>query len=204
MPENWLLPTGHADPDEQWRDEENAYDGSTSSFAQQQRVPARKWSSWLHLTLDKPTECSGVRFFANINKFDSYDRVRVEVRSEGEWIEVFKGDFENREWNEAPFNERVIDQARICFYNREGIPFVRAELYEFEFWQTVKPGLAVAVPVGPMLLGGGTGCVIGLATGKPKYAVIGAAVGAAIALAVTVKPTREQLDDFPLLYPEEV
>lgn len=132
----WISPIECSDPNDVWSNEEGAYDGNTQTFARQQTVGSYSWSSWLHLILDSPIKCSKLRFFANIGKFDSYDRVRVEVRTEGDWVEIYKGDFVNSQWNEISFDKKIIDVARICFYNREGIPFVRAELHEFEFWRT--------------------------------------------------------------------
>lgn len=130
---SWISPNGYEDLSSVWSGEDKAYDSDLASDAHTD-VGSYRWSGWLVLRAPFKIRCGTVKFFASTLDFDSYDRVQIEVSTEDGWLLVFKNDFVDEEWCEICFEERVVDGARVCFYNREGIPFVRVHLYEFEFY----------------------------------------------------------------------
>lgn len=111
----WLLPTGHADPENKWNDEKLAYDGLTDTYAETV-VKASSWSPYLIFTIS-PTEVAAVRWWGSFAV--SPHIIEVDAYYNGAWHDVYTGSSVTM-WDNGmviPDGTQVVSQARIRAYN---------------------------------------------------------------------------------------
>ena len=130
---NWLLPTGHNDPGNDWKDEFLAYDGDTNTYAENW-TGTRRWSGFIELTIP-PTLISAIRHWATSPLTPKHCEIDVYSLTDGDWLNVHKDSFSSRGTEaEIPGGARLINKARMRFFNNSYTKRMRFRLLEFEFW----------------------------------------------------------------------
>lgn len=130
----WVLPTGYEDSGNQWNQETNAYDGNTSTYAQNTYGGAG-WGQFIVLTLTSPIISNRLRI--NADYLDAHiQEVDVDVLKDGAWVDVFQGGSEstwNCQWVELTFPKGSVTKARFRYNYKVGGYWYW--LYEFQFYQ---------------------------------------------------------------------
>lgn len=112
--DQWVSPTGHQDPGNDWDYEGDAHDESTSTSASTS-VPGNGWSDYLVLT-HSAIPCDSIRY--NIGRQNSViDRVEVDIYAGGGWINVYSGSGTWWSWRTITFTEASVTQVRFRFHN---------------------------------------------------------------------------------------
>ena len=137
----WISPTGHEDTTA-WSDPENTYDEDIETFAQEDyggtsAVPAYSWGSFLTLTHSTLTSN---KLRINAKHIDSHvTTVDIDVFKDGEWIDVYEGEFPDHLWMQKSFTQGTVTKMRVRFYNGSGY-WVRPAMYEVDFWEVTQTG----------------------------------------------------------------
>ena len=127
---NWILPTGHSDPNSTWSDEALAYDDDTSTYAMSSYLVYPGWGDVLVFT-HASFSCSKIRFNAG-HYAGGTDSIDVDVYYSSAWHNVYEGDFEGEAWIEADLGGvYAVTQARVRMQHTTS-PF--AKFYEFGFY----------------------------------------------------------------------
>ncbi len=136
---DWLSPTGHNDPGNNWNDEAKAYDELTGTNAYTDPLGYYSWSGGLELTVPA-ISCSKVRFNARYAD-PGITSINLDVYYEGAWHDVYDGAFAHHVWVEKsiPEGTKVVTKARVNFWCN--VASYQASLYEFDFW-----GVLIVVP----------------------------------------------------------
>ena len=135
-PEGWVSPTGFEDPDNAWVNEPLAYDENTGTNAYTSvKVPLLTWTKFLHLTVDSAIYCNALRFYAYgglpLDRF----AIDIDLLVEGEWVDIYEGDFDGVVWVEKNFSICFTSEVRIRFWAKDSYATWYARLYEFDFWE---------------------------------------------------------------------
>jgi len=133
----WVSPTSHDDPDGQWDNEADAYDGSTESFA---NTIVNQWQHWVRLILPSNIICDKIRL--NASQWTGTENEDVTVRIQvynviaSAWLLVDDCVFNSHTWTEKliPPTAKWISQARVWWSEKTGVSaFASMRLWEFEF-----------------------------------------------------------------------
>jgi len=92
----WVTPTGFVDAGNQWDFEARAYDGNTSSYAQNSYAGVG-WGQFIELTLAAPILSDRLRIKADYLNAQVQE-VDVDVFKDGAWVDAYLGGSE-AEWN---------------------------------------------------------------------------------------------------------
>jgi len=126
----WVSPTGFVDPEAEWEDEADAYDGSIYTFAYHR--PPRYWGDYLELT-HAAMDCNKVRYYVSTHEYIT--QISVDVYYGDDWHNIYEGAFTNDEWIEKEIGTtESVTAARVKFYCLWGNGY-SAYLNEFEFWE---------------------------------------------------------------------
>jgi len=139
---SWVSPSGYEDPNSDWNDESEAYDGSTASSAQTTvGYTDWTWTSFIELTHGS-MRCTKIKFYAWYD--NSYCRTMDLDRSNGgsSWTGVFQSSFLDRQWVTKTFSETTVTHARIRFEARKLIGYVYPDVFELEFFWLAPTGSA--------------------------------------------------------------
>ena len=132
--EEWVSPTGFEDPENEWSDETNAYDGNTGTYASLSTDGAT-WRGFLVLTIES-IESNKLRFWIDC---DCGMLVDIDVYWKGEWKDVFEDlllPIDVNQWIEKSFSGGTVTKMRIRFGYGE---FEYARVHEVEFWKLIPP-----------------------------------------------------------------
>jgi len=125
----WVSPTSFTDPDSVWNNEEQAYNGSTSSGADSPNGSARTWGSYIELNIAS-ISCDTIRFNALYNAAD-INSISVDVYYSSAWNNIFEGIYVHNTWEEKAIGSTEnVTAARVMFYAKKT---ATAYLYELEF-----------------------------------------------------------------------
>lgn len=126
----WLNPTSYSDPDEDWTNEANAYDGDTATYATVAFAGAGVWSGYLEL-IRAAVLCDKVRFYAL--QTDTRITIDLDLYYGDAWHDLYEGTFAGSEWVEKALSaEQSVTKARIRMKCSEVTP-TSGRLYEFDF-----------------------------------------------------------------------
>jgi len=127
----WTSPTSHIDADGKWSNEENVYDGDIATYSFND-ILAASWGSYLILLINEES-IDKVRFYAHYGALD-VNIVDIDVYYDGDWHDVYEGDFSDKEWVEKdiPAGAQLVSKARIRFYNDSASRYLEG-VYEFQF-----------------------------------------------------------------------
>ena len=140
---SWVSPTGFEDPSDVWRDEPNAYDENTGTFAYTSpQYAACTLVPPLILTLDSPISCKGIRYF-QWQTLGSCD-IWIDLWVDGEWVEVLHATdyfvFSGATWKEHLFeNSYQTDKMRIRLHIISYFGSTQMRAFEFDFWEVPPP-----------------------------------------------------------------
>ncbi len=127
----WILPTGHIDIRDEWKNEAEAYDGDLSTSAG--TWVATYTGGHLVLTLDPPISCSKVRVnAASYHYFEWLDPdLSIDLYYDGAWRNIWSGLIPKKTWVEIPIpaGTELVSAARV-----KGNEITNTYLYEFNFW----------------------------------------------------------------------
>jgi hypothetical protein len=131
----WITPFEHNNPSE-WHDEDDAHDDklNTAAYTDVYWGSTWHWTEYLELKLSCSFICDRVRVYAKYIE-NRCNRIKVEIYYNNVWYEVYKGSFENKNWDVIEFNnEYAISKVRVSFCLKRylGVPAF-AELHEFDF-----------------------------------------------------------------------
>ena len=133
----WVNPTGFSDPSGLWEQETDAYDDSTSTCAYQPYVPAETWGEIIEFS--RPAiPCDKIRVYPNA--YYGNGQIDIDLYYDGDWHDLYQGDFIHNDWNEYEFSQQIVSAVRFRIYN--GNTAARhVYIYEVDFWEipTVPP-----------------------------------------------------------------
>lgn len=166
-PFSWLRPTGHADPENGWNDEQLAYDGWTDTFTESRSVGAKSWSRPLEFLIT-PTEVSAIRIWS---RWRSSHIAVIEVFYNETWHRIYEDSLPAYQWVEIsiPDGTQLISKARFLYYNLSRSISYTFRIGEFEFYGTGAP----PPPPEPIPTTNLTGYVTDRNTGAPIVGVTG-------------------------------
>jgi hypothetical protein len=132
----WIEPTGVLDPDNIWINDNNAMDGSTSTYAYTVHESVG-WAGLVYVTVD-PLYCSKIRYWPSYIT-SVFDQIKVEGHYNDTWNTIYQGSFTNQAWNEKtiPSGPVLLDQLRFNFHCSSGQISGRARLHEVQFWSQI-------------------------------------------------------------------
>ena len=133
----WVNPTGFSNPSGLWEQETDAYDDSTSTCAYQPYVPAETWGEIIDFTRP-PIPCDKIRVYPNA--YYGNGQIDIDLYYDGDWHDLYQGDFIHNDWNEYEFGQQIVSAVRFRIYN--GNTAARhVYIYEVDFWEipTVPP-----------------------------------------------------------------
>jgi len=131
----WVSPTGHNDPNGQWNNEANGYDGDTGTYTYDQ-IGRGVWTTYLELT-HAALRCSKVRFYGYVN-FTSMTDVWIDAYYSGAWHAIYHGAIPGSSgWNEYEIGSiQWVTKVRIQLCSKvEGEGELYAGFNECEFWE---------------------------------------------------------------------
>jgi len=124
-------PTGFSDPDAQWTNEPNAFDGNTATFAVD-TVAAAKWSTSLHLT-HSGVWTDNISYWTDSDNPLSITLLNLDAYYDGAWHDIFDGAPLHGQWTTANLTEvKWVTSANISGYNNGGVNR-EVRLNEFAF-----------------------------------------------------------------------
>jgi len=126
----WILPTGHIDPDHGWSGEEYGYDGSLGSGTYTVYKDDDGWTRFLEFT-HEAFQCRGCRIYLTASPQSAGCIADIDVCVDGTYADVFDGKVSGRAvWNEVFFEPRTITKARVRFKSTA----YQFTIHEFEFY----------------------------------------------------------------------
>lgn len=149
MGASWVSPTGHNDPDNDWRFESRAHDNNVYTWAASKARygSTTEWTGFLELTISS-IKCDAIKFnaFYNskyVNKIDidvycvgysaSHDLYESGSKSSG-WHHLYEGSYSDHTWiTKYLGGTYVVTKARVRFYLKGCLTGTTAQLYEFAF-----------------------------------------------------------------------
>jgi len=139
---SWVSPSGYEDPDSDWNDEDEAYDGSTASSAQ----TTVTWLTWAWTNEIELTHgsmrCTKIKFYAWYNSLYCKE-INLDRSNGGSvWSGVYEGSFSDRSWVTKTFSEATMTHARIFFYAKRTIisGTIYPDVFELEFFWLAPTG----------------------------------------------------------------
>ncbi|MBN2713930.1 MAG: hypothetical protein JXR97_16040 [Planctomycetes bacterium] len=133
----WVSPDGYIDPTGKWRNETSAYDGSSTTYAED-RSNRTGYGQWIYLTLSQAIDCGRIRINADYISTD-VRACDIDVLVDGVWVNVHEGAIANADWEEITFTAGSVTQARIRYNYRSRMIYW---IYEFEFYENPPAVLA--------------------------------------------------------------
>lgn len=129
----WGSPSGSTGS---WSNAENAYDGSTTSFARlYHNIGDPQWSDYLTLNVGD-LYYDELRFYA-LSGSEVSD-VDIDLYYDGGWNDLYEGSFADRSWETISFSEEYVEQVRIRFYATNANHGFFWELNELQLYQTAS------------------------------------------------------------------
>lgn len=137
----WISSTSFLDPDTEWDNEPNAYDGNTDTYTEENIGSGPQWGSWLDLILSEPIFCDKIRFNVYKDSGAGIDECQVELYYNDAWNALYWGNtHDSHSWYEVEIGStKYVTKARLKFFNDHGLASKIAKIYEFEFNQTSTP-----------------------------------------------------------------
>jgi len=135
----WISPTGHEDPGNEWSDETNAYDDDIGTYAVDDVPGGDTWSQYLVLNHSAIT-CGKIRYY--IGREDTYiDQVEIGIYNGTAWTDVYSGAGTWNAWANVSFAETSMTKTRLGFFNTmPAAPQKRmVYVYEVDFLQGLSP-----------------------------------------------------------------
>jgi len=130
-PAGWISPTGYEDPDNQWGNEPNVYDGDLATYTRSEPIATKSWGRFLNVTVPA-IQCGKVRFYAQ--QHEQYNcQIDLDVYRDGAWLDVYQGAFATDTWVEKAFVAGSVTKARFRIYNCNSVYGTRGLFYEFQF-----------------------------------------------------------------------
>lgn len=115
---NWVVPTSHNDPDAEWANEAQAYDGNTATFASNPNIPfCGGYGGFLEFSI-AATYADRIRYYAWLenNTQAAGDSIDVDVYYDGGWNDLYDGTFLDDTWETKTFGSvKEVTQVRIRF-----------------------------------------------------------------------------------------
>ncbi|MBU0660623.1 prepilin-type N-terminal cleavage/methylation domain-containing protein [Patescibacteria group bacterium] len=127
----WVIPQSSSGNG--WETQLNGYDANLVSYTRWYRpIGGAQWSDFIYFN-HAPVNYDKLRFYALNNAEVAH--VDVDIFVDGNWIDAYQGDFDDRSWVEVVFAEQVVTQSRIRFSTAHNAGFF-FRLYDYQIWQT--------------------------------------------------------------------
>ncbi|MHC4800297.1 MAG: hypothetical protein ACYTF1_26955, partial [Planctomycetota bacterium] len=136
--DEWTSPDSHNDPDSEWSNEANAYDGDTGTKSQNVVSP-ETWSGYLELLLTTPMVVDKIRHYSDYSA-GGVNSIDIDVYYEGAWQNLYQGTFADQEWEsrDMPDGAKTVSKARVRYYNVHSGLGATASLFDFQFGEVIS------------------------------------------------------------------
>lgn len=130
---SWVSGTSSNDPNGDWTDDANVYDGNTATYASNNPF-GTGWNSFIEINLSSVIYCDRIRVYSDFG-YGVVDEVDIDVYDDdlGSWVDGYQGVIADAAWDTVTFSGRNITAARFR-YHYTGTGFI-FWLYELEFWE---------------------------------------------------------------------
>jgi len=112
----WVSPNGFLDPDSEWTDEANAYDGNETSFCWTLVPTYPAWTPYVYFTFASPISASEITYkLKGIDVAPATFLIDIDVSINGAWATVFReyqSDYPEQ-WYNISFEAGVVSQIRL-------------------------------------------------------------------------------------------
>ena len=133
-PEQWVSPTGHEDPQNEWSDETDAYDDDTGTYAVDDVPGGDTWSQYLVLT-HSSIICGRIRYYIGREHHVFINQIEIGIYN-GTWSNVYSGAGTWNAWTNVSFTETSVTKMRFRFHNTDPTQKRMAYVYEADFLQS--------------------------------------------------------------------
>jgi len=129
----WTIPTSTNDPDSQWSNDANVYDGNTATYASD-NVAGTSWSAYLDIIYSAPVWLDNVRTWTTNN----CNQRSVDVWTGGAWVNVFEAANTDGSYQTTDLGGRYYtDRLRVKVYNSGALAELRINEVTFGKIETV-------------------------------------------------------------------
>ena len=129
--DEWVSPTSHELSE--WSNEENSYDDNTGTYASRDFGGGDVWSEWLTLNMDDSYGSNCTRVYSTRETSD-INKIKIEVYSSLEWVEIYNGVLTVGEWVEYDYECIEVSKVRISYFNDHFNWFRWVRCHEVDIW----------------------------------------------------------------------